>query len=125
VTQPSERVITLVCQPASVSEARHFVSETLLRAGYGDQMIDQATLLTSELVTSSVLHAGADLRLRVSVGDVVRIEVTDDLPSLPAAPDRSGEPKLSVYLLDAIAETWGWDPVDEGKTVWCELAASS
>jgi hypothetical protein len=52
---------------------------------------------------------------------VIRVEVTDDLPSMPAAPDRSGEPKLSMYLLEAMADAWGWEPIDEGKTVWCEL----
>jgi anti-sigma regulatory factor (Ser/Thr protein kinase) len=113
--------IELGCQPASVTRARHFVSDTLLRAGCDDGHIDQAALLVSELATSSVLHARADFRVRVSVGDVIRVEVTDDLPSMPAAPDRSGEPKLSMYLLEAMADAWGWDPVDEGKTVWCEL----
>ncbi|MCU1376086.1 MAG: hypothetical protein JWO68_3372 [Actinomycetia bacterium] len=113
--------IELDCQPASVPRARHFVSDALLRAGCTDARIDQAALLVSELATSSVLHAGADFRVRVSVSDIIRVEVTDDLPSLPVAPDRSGEPKLSLYLLEAIADAWGWDPIDEGKTVWCEL----
>jgi hypothetical protein len=113
--------IELGCQPESVPRARHFVSDALMRAGCDDQHIDSAALLVSELATSSVLHASADFRVRVSVNHVIRVEVTDDLPSLPVAPDRSGEPKLSLYLLEAIADAWGWDPIDEGKTVWCEL----
>lgn len=113
--------IRLGCVPASVPRARHFVSDVLMRRGTPDAVIDKAALLVSELATSSVLHPGRDFVVRVQAGDVVRIEVTDDLPSLAAAPDRSGEPKLGLYLLDAIADRWGWDPVDEGKTVWCEL----
>ncbi|MCU1487682.1 MAG: Regulatory protein [Actinomycetia bacterium] len=101
--------------------ARHFVSDVLLQAGCPDALVDRAALLVSELATSSVLHASDDFQIRVSIDEVVRIEVTDGLPSLPAAPDRSGEPKLSLYLLDAIADRWGWDPTDEGKLVWCEL----
>jgi hypothetical protein len=116
--------IDLGCEPASVPRARHFVSDVLLQAGCPDTLIDKAALLVSELATSSVLHAGDDFRVRVSIDETVRIEVTDGLPSLPAAPDRSGEPKLSLYLLDAIADRWGWDPTDEGKLVWCELRRS-
>ena len=113
--------IRLDCEALSVPRARHFVSDALLLAGCTVPLIDRAALLVSELTTSSVLHASDDFRLRVSIDGAIRIEVTDGLPSLPAAPDRSGEPKLSLYLLDAIADRWGWDPVDEGKTVWCEL----
>jgi hypothetical protein len=116
--------IQLACEPTSVPRARHFVSEALFRAGCPDSVIDQAALLVSELATSSVLHAREDFRIRLSLGEIVRIEISDDLPSLPAAPDRSGEPKLSLYLLDAIADRWGWDPTDEGKVVWCELRRS-
>jgi hypothetical protein len=109
------------CEPASVPRARHVTADVLRRAGCTDALVDRARLLVSELATGSVLHASHEFRLRIVVGDVVRIEVTDDLPSLPAAPDRSGEPKLSLYLLDAVADGWGWDPIDEGKTVWCRL----
>jgi hypothetical protein len=116
--------IQLGCEPASVPRARHFVIDALLQAGCPDTLIDQAALLVSELATSSVLHACQDFRIHLSIGETVRIEVSDDLPSLPAAPDRSGEPKLSLYLLDAIADRWGWDPTDEGKLVWCELRRS-
>lgn len=109
--------------PASVTSARHFVRDLLLQAGRPDAVIDQAELLTSELTTSAVLHAhsGFSVRVVVHADGTVRLEVADTRPSLPAAPDRSGEPKLSLYLLDAMADRWGWDPTPEGKTVWCEL----
>ena len=108
--------------PASVTSARHFVRNLLLQAGRPDALIDQAELLISELTTSAVLHAHSGFSVRVTSGDaVVRLEVSDTRPSLPAAPDRSGEPKLSLYLLEAMADRWGWDPTPDGKTVWCEL----
>jgi hypothetical protein len=113
--------IELRCEPASVPRARHFVQDVLLRGGCADALIDKAALLTSELATGSVLHTHRVFRVCVTLGDVVRVEVEDELPSLPAAPDRSGEPKLSLYLLDALADGWGWGPTDEGKTVWFEL----
>lgn len=108
--------------PASVPAARRFVRNLLVRAGRPNPIIDHAELLTSELTTSAVLHAHSGFTVRVTVADeMVRVEVADTLPSMPAAPDRSGEPKLSIYLLDAMADRWGWDPTPEGKTMWCEL----
>jgi anti-sigma regulatory factor (Ser/Thr protein kinase) len=119
---PTTDEILLPCEPHSVPRARHFVSDALLHTGWPDGVIDKAALLVSELATSSVLHARDDFRVRVTIDETIRIEVSDDIPSLPAAPDRSGEPKLSLYLLDALADKWGWDPDDEGKTVWCLLS---
>lgn len=107
--------------PASVSSARHFVRDLLMRAGSADASIDRAEILTSELTTGAVLHAHSGFSVHVCVDGSVRLEVSDSLPSLPAAPDRSGEPKLTLYLLDAMADRWGWDPTPDGKTVWCEL----
>ena len=96
-----EDEIQLRCEPASVAQARSFVERLLLDAGSDDATIDSAVLLTSELATSAILHAPKHFVLRVTVGDTIRIAVTDALPSLPVAPDRSGEPKLTRYLRDA------------------------
>ena len=116
--------IQLRCEPASAARARTFVRSALLVAGCDDETIDRAVLLTSELVTSAVVHAPKRFVLQLTIGDTIRIAVTDDLPSLPVAPDRTGEPKLTLYLLDALSKTWGWDPVERGKTVWCELSVT-
>ena len=108
--------------PASVPSARHFVRNLLVEAGCREALVYRAELVTSELATSSVLHAHSGFSVRVSAVDgLVRIEVSDTRPSLAAAPDRSGEPKLSPYLVDSMADRWGWDPTPDGKTVWCEL----
>src|SRR5690349_24392902 len=64
----------------SVATARSFVRDTLQGWGFGD-IVDDAVVLTSELVTNAVVHAGtaADvLCLRSDEG--VRIEVADRYP---------------------------------------------
>jgi anti-sigma regulatory factor (Ser/Thr protein kinase) len=118
VTEPEQDFRS---RPASVAAARRFVADALLRARVADELIDRATLLVSELVTASVLNAAGGLRVRVLVGDGVRVEVRDRSPSLPIAPDRTGAPRLGLYLLDALATEWGWEPGPEGKCVWFEL----
>ena len=109
-------------RPASVQLARRFVGDALLRAQVDDERIDRSTLLVSELATASVLHATGGFRIRVLVDGTVRVELRDRSPSLPLAPDRTGAPRLGLYLLDALAGSWGWEPGDDGKCVWFELA---
>jgi anti-sigma regulatory factor (Ser/Thr protein kinase) len=106
---------------ASVALARHFVGEVLLRSDAADERIDRSILLVSELATSSVLHATGGFRVRVLADGRVRVEVSDRSPSLPLAPDRTGAPRLGLYLLDALADEWGWEPGPDGKCVWFEL----
>lgn len=106
---------------ASVPLARQFVAQTLVKQGLDDARIDKAILLVSELATASVLHATGGFHIRVITNGTVRVEVVDRSPSLPLAPDSTGTPKLGVYLLDALADTWGWDVLPDGKQVWFEL----
>ena len=64
----------------SVATARAFVRDTLQGWGFAD-IVDDAVVLTSELVTNAVVHAGTSadvLCLRSDHG--VRIEVSDRYP---------------------------------------------
>ena len=64
-------------QSASASAARRFVRETL--TGWGaDAVIDDAVLLTNELVTNAVVHAGTEVNVSCALGpDYVQIGVSD------------------------------------------------
>lgn len=64
----------------SVATARSFVRDTLQGWGFAD-IIDDAVVLTSELVTNAVVHAGtaADV-LCLRSDDGARIEVADHYP---------------------------------------------
>ena len=64
----------------SVATARSFVRDTLQGWGFAD-IVDDAVVLTSELVTNAVVHAGtaADV-LCLRSDDGVRIEVADRYP---------------------------------------------
>ena len=93
-----------------------------------DQVLDDAQLLVSELVTNSVRHAQlpSDARVRVSVeicDGVMRLEVEDpgDVALGAVAPDREHGGGFGLFLVDALARRWGSQ--HEGTTcVWAELA---
>ncbi|WP_028802363.1 SpoIIE family protein phosphatase [Streptomyces sp. 142MFCol3.1] len=113
----------------SVATARSFVRDTLQGWGFGD-IVDDAVVLTSELVTNAVVHAGTSadvLCLRSDEG--VRIEVADRYPEreipLQAAainmgsPDREGG--RGLQLCAALAARWGVEYTPTHKQVWFQL----
>lgn len=116
--------LQLPSAPTSVGEARRFVASALeeLDAGAASEV---AALLTSEIVTNAVVHAGGDIRIRVVGGtDTVRISVEDTSPEKPA-PREAGDRAVTgrgLNLVEHLASGWGVDDVDGGKVVWFELA---
>ncbi|MBA0051903.1 GAF domain-containing protein [Streptomyces sp. AJS327] len=114
----------------SVATARGFVRDTLQGWGLGD-VVDDAVVLTSELVTNAVVHAGTAVEvLCLREEDSVRIEVVDRYPEreLPlqdpgqqfASPDREGG--RGLLLCAALATRWGADYTAADKRVWFRLA---
>ncbi|MEZ7005595.1 SpoIIE family protein phosphatase [Streptomyces sp. AD55] len=113
----------------SVASARSFVRDTLQGWGHAD-IVDDAVVLTSELVTNAVVHAGtaADVTcLRSEEG--VRIEVADRYPerevpvqgslATMGSPDREGG--RGLQLCAALATRWGVEYTPTHKTVWFQL----
>lgn len=113
----------------SVATARTFVRDTLQGWGFTD-IIDDATVLTSELVTNAVVHAGTTAEvqcLRTSEG--IRIEVADRYPDreipLQSAGLGLGNPEREggrgLQLCAALASRWGVDYTPTHKQVWFQL----
>ncbi|MBT2387496.1 SpoIIE family protein phosphatase [Streptomyces sp. ISL-11] len=113
----------------SVASARAFVRDTLQGWGCPD-IIDDAVVLTSELVTNAVVHAGtaADvLCVRTDAG--IRVEVADRYPDrevpLQGSPGRLGgvdrEGGRGLLLCAALATRWGVDYSPTHKQVWFQL----
>jgi CheY-like chemotaxis protein len=115
--------LALAMQPEAASLARHFV-EAQCRAWGCEDAIDDALLITSELVTNAVIHARSNPHLLTChVGDVVRIEVIDDS-------QQHGEVKVAdpfdehgrgLFIVDAISQTWGAETMRHGKRMWAEI----
>ncbi|MDP9394565.1 MAG: SpoIIE family protein phosphatase [Actinomycetota bacterium] len=121
------RRLVLASQPSSSRRARQLVRSALV--GAGEELVEVATLLVSELVSNAVMHGRGEVGLLVRLDQaMLRVEVDDADPRLPARPRplRHGELPLpeagrGVLVLDALAHRWGSVPMGEGKRVWFEL----
>jgi CheY-like chemotaxis protein len=106
----------------SPRDARRFVQATL--AGEDADLLDVVTLLVSELVTNSNIHAGGGARVVVRLSHQrVRVDVADDDPRLPAlrVPDDTGPGGRGLLIVDRAASRWGVEPAPVGKSVWFEI----
>ena len=103
--------------------ARRFVRDTLRRWScvHG---VDDAMLLTTELVSNAVVHAHSAVRLRViDLTGRVRVEITDfgggalefRQPSLDAVGGRG------LLLVQELSLSWGTSADGNEKVVWFEL----
>src|SRR5207248_2538970 len=110
-----------------VAMARAFaVAET--RALGHDDLTDDVELVTSELTTNSVLHAGGVTSVRlVPMADGVRIEVRDRTRITPLLALASTEAMTGrgLRVVTAVAARWKAEPEAGGKVVWAELSAAS
>jgi anti-sigma regulatory factor (Ser/Thr protein kinase) len=94
-----------------------------------DGVADEVALLTSELVTNAVLHAGTPIELVVEERpDAVRVEVRDTSDEVPVRRQVSPDATYGrgLALVEAVARDWGVRQIpDDGKAVWFELARSA
>jgi PAS domain S-box-containing protein len=113
----------------SVATARAFVRDTLQGWGFTD-IVDDAVVLTSELVTNAVVHAGTSADVQcLRYGTSVRIEVGDRYPEreLPlhdatrAAVSTDHEGGRGLMLCSALASRWGVEYNAAQKQVWFQL----
>lgn len=115
--------LPLPALPTASRDARRWVSDRLAELRL-DDLADAVTLLTSEVVTNALLHAGTPmvLRLRPS-GTGVEVEVQDGSALPPARRHYSATATTGrgVEVLDALADSWGWRPQETGKTVWFQV----
>lgn len=106
---------------AGVAEVREFVRTQLAAWRYRGWR-DDVVLIASEMVTNALLHGEGEPVLRLS-GSAwrVRIEVSDDSPTLPAVREAGADGGWGLRLLDQVSAGWGAFPRGTGKVVWCEL----
>ena len=117
--------VPLPAVPSSARAARTYVSAVVSAADLPDGVVESAALLTSEVVTNAIVHAGRDITVHAVVNEdaCVRVEVSDAEPRLPAVqPTRIESTNgRGLVLVEALATTWGIDVKSVGKTVWFEL----
>lgn len=122
----SIRSRVLPSHPEATVAARRFMRETL--AGDLDaELLADAILLTNELVTNAIRHAGAKqgpIEVVTSLDDrVLRVTVRDTGPGFDPAQSR-GRTAVGGWGLDLVktlSSRWGVEKLDEGTDVWFEI----
>jgi anti-sigma regulatory factor (Ser/Thr protein kinase) len=129
--------LELAAVPSAVPIARLLVVAVLRCWGYSS-MVDDATLVVSELVTNVVRHVAPGRALTygdlldvrrtvvtvVDLGPVVCIEVFDHDPTPPVVrtPGLHDEGGRGLHLVAELGLRWGFDLTHGGKVVWCQLS---
>ncbi len=112
--------LPLPARPSASRQARHWVVDRLAEMRL-EPLADAVELLTSELVTNALIHAGTPMVLRLRpAGAGVEVEVHDGSAMPPARRHYSSTATTGrgVEVLDSLADEWGWRPDVDGKTVW-------
>lgn len=123
-TTPSRSEAEFPPDLGSARSARRFVlSSVHLDDGIGEQV----ELLVSELASNVVLHARTPFTIRVRQNPdsgVLRIECHDGTKELPVLedPDPLALTGRGLHIVDRLADRWGVDVDDDGKTVWFEIS---
>lgn len=123
--------VRLVADATAAGAARRVVAAALPQPRQAE-LRDMATLLVSELVTNSVVHAASAVELEVEVaqdavaGETVTVRVRD-ADTGPLAMRAGGGSELDeggrgLLLVDRLAQAWGTEHHAGRKTVWFRLA---
>jgi CheY-like chemotaxis protein/anti-sigma regulatory factor (Ser/Thr protein kinase) len=115
--------LSLPAELTSSSLARRRLRECLRSWGV-PELVDEAQLLTTELVNNAVLHARS--RVRVSIRllpGTLRVAVSDGGAGTPhrPKPDLEATSGRGLLLVDALSSAWGTAVNGIAKTLWFEL----
>jgi anti-sigma regulatory factor (Ser/Thr protein kinase) len=104
--------------------ARRFVARELEALGY-PQLVDDARLMASELVTNAITYApGKPLWVAIRrAGGYVVLEVWDGStePPVPQDPDFLAQGGRGLHVIDELGVKFGYDIFCCGKVVWVLL----
>ncbi|WP_432519959.1 ATP-binding SpoIIE family protein phosphatase [Kineococcus sp. SYSU DK006] len=124
--RPLEASAWLPPDVRSVASGRELLRARLV-AWSAEELLDEAELVLSELVTNALVHAGGGAGLTLRFDAAARrltIAVRDRSPRSPleraAGPEALGGRGLGI--VEAVADDWGVQGEDDGKTVWAHLA---
>jgi two-component sensor histidine kinase len=117
----------LPAAPSSAPLSRRYVTDVLQHWQVGEDALETAALLVTELVSNATRHSDAAIELRLALLEGrLRVSVFDDSHRLPQVADASLDETSGrgLQLVDMLASAWGVETEDRGKAVWFELAVA-
>lgn len=129
----SSRTIRVAWRATSVSQVRKVLVEDLASREVEADVVDEAEIVISELVSNAVRHARplADGNLRVHwkvKSGVVEVEVTDgggDSTPRPAPRTIWAPSGRGLRIVRSLAHEWGVTEDRNGCTVWASVGGPS
>jgi anti-sigma regulatory factor (Ser/Thr protein kinase) len=121
---PGSFSLSLPADVTAPAVARHSIRVALDRYGVRGQVADDVLLATSELVTNALEHGGEPDRLELACSDArVRLRVFDSGVGTPQlkTPSPQAARSRGLYLVNVLAEDWGFERCESGKYVWAEF----
>jgi anti-sigma regulatory factor (Ser/Thr protein kinase) len=106
---------------SAVRQGRAFTVDTLREWSLPERLIEDATLMVSELLTNAIVHGSAPICLRLrEMPDELAIEVDDGSSAMPrklqaGIDDLHGR---GLAIVAALGTRWAARPDGYGKTVW-------
>lgn len=124
--QVFDRLVAFPSSLVSARRARHLV-RGMVTPYLPATKLDTIELLTSEVVTNAVVHAGSNPIVEVTAeSGTVRISVQDQNPAWPMPKDVAEDATSGrgMVLVDVMADAWGVERIaDDGKRIWFEVRA--
>lgn len=128
VHESRQAEVRLPGEPTSVPTARRFVRE-VLRGWSQEDVMDDAMLVVSELITNAVLHTQGEVTvgLRVLPDGSVQVEVLDTSVRLPRLRGYGTESTTGrgLRMIADVARSWGVEKRPGGKRVWATLQSGA
>ncbi|MFN2539752.1 MAG: ATP-binding protein [Mycobacteriales bacterium] len=117
--------MALVLTSVQVKEARAWVRSLCAEHHVGRARCDDAQLAISELIGNALRHGQPPVEVDVRwVDDGLLLSVSDTEPQPPrprSAPLSTAEAGRGLHLVQAVARSWGSEPVGSGKRVWARV----
>lgn len=119
--------IELRLPPGSIAPTLARAAVAAVGSGLPETTASDAELLTTEIVANAVRHANLDpsqeIVLRLELDGRFRVEVVDPGPRFEADPRKpdEGTSGWGLFLVDALAASWGVEGEGAGKKVWFEV----
>lgn len=121
ILRSDEASVSLPAQLSSEALARRFTETTLLEWGL-HEAVEDAVLITSELVANVLLHTQAEPRLTLRrTGSRIRLEVQDSSSRMPLRKSGGAHGGWGLLLVERLSDSWDVERLPSGKVVWCEL----
>lgn len=111
--------------PGAVGRARRFVRRALERWRVAGQVVEQAVLTASELVSNAIKHGEGAVELVIQrMPTAIRIVVWDgsSLPPLVRPPLATGTGGRGMEVVARSSARWGYEIHEAGKSVWAEFS---